>query len=241
MIIKEWSAKRLKLLIIDTETNAKTPDEGSVIEIGAILYDVDYKTPLIQLSLLFPASDNAAEHINGISPSVLQGLQWNDRALSAGLNLFNILVAQATYMVAHNAEFDRQWFNGDVLPEIDLPWLCTMEDFKFSKGKQGDSLVSLVLAHGLGVSHAHRALTDCMMISRLFDITPNLKDAVEYAARPKQLYWANVPFNKKDLAKEAGFRWEPSVKQWQKRLTQEEAASLCFPVELVSDVKEFVF
>jgi DNA polymerase III subunit epsilon len=224
------------LLIIDTETTGLNPDNDRVIELGAILYSVSHQTVIHQLSMLFPASDNPAEKINRIPSSVLPTI---DLKLQGGMLLtFEQMVKHATYAIAHNAEFDRQWFDDRHLPKLmkeDKPiqWLCTMDDFTWpQQNRPGESLVTLALAHGIGVSSAHRALTDCQLIAALLDRTDKdqLKNMITAALRPKCLFKANVSFDDRQLAKDAGFKWNASERIWTRKMVEEDTQTLPFQV-----------
>lgn len=224
------------LLIIDTETTGFNPENDCVIELGAILYNVDYQTVIHQLSMLFPAPDNPAEKINRIPSSVLPTI---DLDLQRSMLLtFEQMVKHATYAIAHNAEFDRQWFNGRHLPQLtneDKPiqWLCTMDDFTWpQQNRPGESLVTLALAHGIGVSSAHRALTDCQLIAALFDRMEKdrLPEMIAAAARPKSCFQALVSYDARQLAKDAGFKWNPDRKIWTRKMVEEDTQTLPFPV-----------
>lgn len=80
--------ENVNVLIVDTETNGTEPTKDQMIEIGAILYSVEHRTTLCQLSFLLEgASHNNCEHINGIPFAALQrvpiGLaerQWDQQA-----------------------------------------------------------------------------------------------------------------------------------------------------------------
>ncbi|MEL6384304.1 MAG: 3'-5' exonuclease [Cyanobacteria bacterium J06626_18] len=154
------------LLIIDTETTGTDPTQDTVIEIGAILYSVSCQTALSHLSFLLHAAQNAAEPINRIPPTALIALPQVLQHKS--LSLLQELALAADYVVAHNAEFDIQWFDDQQLPILRGPdqqalqWLCSMADMTWPKQtRPGESLITLALNHGIGVSSAHRALTDC--------------------------------------------------------------------------------
>lgn len=43
-----------------------------------------------------------------------------------------------------------------------------------------------------------------------------------------ELYKCSLPFEKRHLAKEAGFYWDSDNKQWRKRMTPEQAAKIQF-------------
>jgi DNA polymerase III subunit epsilon len=224
----------LNLLIIDTETTGLNPTCDRVIELGAILYSVEYQTVLHQLSTLLSAPDNPAERINRIPAAVLPTI--SPVLMQQSLLIFQTMVDQADYVVAHNAAFDRKWFNGTHLPELHrqgdpLPWLCTMDDFTFPlQNRSGDSLINLALAHGIGVGSAHRALTDCQLIAALFDRMDDLSNLIALARQPKIMFQAMVEYDDRHLAKSAGFKWNSDHRVWLRRMTEAEALQLPFAV-----------
>jgi DNA polymerase III subunit epsilon len=226
----------MKVLIIDTETSGLDPKRDWVIEIGAVLYSVTHRTTLFQLSTLLNAQENAAELINRIPPAVLPEISTDTQQIF--INTLQHLAQAANYAVAHNAAFDEQWFDGSHLPVLTnndtqpLKWLCTLEDFTFPKQtRPGENLVSLVLNHGIGVSSTHRALTDCQLIAALFDRMDDLEGMINKADRPKALYKALVSYDKKDLAKTAGFKWNAEKKIWTRRMATADTLKLQFPVQ----------
>jgi DNA polymerase III subunit epsilon len=219
------------LLILDTETTGLDPAHGELIEIAAILYSVDQQCVLQQVSTLLPieAETNAAEFINQISVSAAQA---TDKTIADAIcRLINLWGKQADHLVAHNAEFDRKWMeNHPFLGELyGREWLCSCHDFTWPKQhRSGQKLIDLALAHGIGVSSAHRALTDCQLIAALFDRLPDLAQRIDRAASPKHLVQALVSYDDRHLAKEAGFTWSAKEKQWVRRLTLTEIDQLPF-------------
>jgi DNA polymerase III subunit epsilon len=130
--------------------------------------------------------------------------------------------------IPHHLQTDYR--SGGSTPK--LKWLCTLEDFTFpQQTRQGENLVSLALNHGIGVSSAHRALTDCQLIVALFDRMDDLEGMINKADRPKALYKAQVPYEKKDLAKAAGFKWNADKKIWTRRMATADTVNLPFPVQ----------
>ena len=148
------------------------------------------------------------------------------------------MAANAGYVVAHNAAFDAQWFDDKRLPIIrgnnnqPLQWLCSMADMTWpQQARPGESLINLALDHGIGVSSAHRALTDCQLLAELFSrlSTDELTDLITQSLRPKAVFKAEVSYDNRHLAKEAGFRWNPDHKVWTRRMAIEDVAHLPFP------------
>ncbi|NJL65175.1 MAG: 3'-5' exonuclease [Methylacidiphilales bacterium] len=227
------------ILIVDTETTALEVEQGQVIEVGAILYSVKHQTPIQQISTLLPATQNPAVNINHISLEIL--LDISVETAEAGIKTIARMAKMADFIVAHNAEFDKKWFgrkNGEIiLPKLlnsqgeELRWICTCDDFEFPKQtRPRSSLVDLVLAHGIGVYANHRALTDCQLIAALFDVMEDLQGLFIQATRPKARCIALVSYQERDLAKQAGFKWFPETKTWERIIAAEDINSLPFPV-----------
>jgi DNA polymerase-3 subunit epsilon len=221
------------LLILDWETTGPDASQHKRLELGLILYSIEHNAVLQSLSTLLPIGDdpNIAQPINGIAPAAA-----NEITIDLAKGIFQqarAMAAASAYVVAHNAEFDKQWCDHPSLAFLlDLPWLCSCHDFSWPRQhRHGQKLIELALAHGIGVCSAHRALDDCNLLARLFDVMGDrLPTMVEAAAMPRHLYIADVSFADKELARAEGFQWKGDVKQWQRKLTEAEAAQMPFPV-----------
>ena len=142
-------------------------------------------------------------------------------------------------VIAHNVQFDKQWFGKGHLPEIKKPWICSMEDISWSSKlnlKASPSVVDLALAHEVPVWSAHRALTDCIYIVEVFKRCKefnfiDLEQMLVKALEPKKLVKAEVSYEERNFAKNAGFRWNDPVKgSWTRKLSERAAAKLDFSV-----------
>lgn len=230
-----------QVLIIDTETTDLEPENGQVIEIGAILYSLRHQTTIQQSSILLSADNNPAERINRIKSAALATL--SPSVMELGMTMILEMARMADVVAAHNAEFDRKWFgsagnNGVLLPNLVdasdnlLPWVCTCNDFEWPyQIRPGQSLVELALAHGIGVYANHRALTDCQLLAALFDRVDNLQEMFERALRPKARFIALVSYDNKEIAKQAGFKWFSNRKTWERVMAVEDAQQLPFRVK----------
>jgi DNA polymerase-3 subunit epsilon len=222
-----------RLLILDTETTALSPEQGQCIEVGAVLFDVADRAVLMQVSFLMPCDDNPAQHVNGIAASTSRRCQeWR-----SGLACFEAMVAGADAVLAHNASFDHQWFGNDELPALEKPWICAMEDIRWPAERQlraTPSVRDLALAYGVPVWEAHRALTDCTYLVQVFQRCQDLEALLQAALEPRRLVRARVSYDDRQLAKDAGFRWNEQVpRAWSRRLSEREIAALPFPVDPV--------
>jgi DNA polymerase-3 subunit epsilon len=222
-----------RLLILDTETTALSPQQGQCIEVGAVLFDVASRSVLMQVSFLLPCDHNPAQAINGIPAAVSRLNQpWR-----SGLACFEAMVAGADALLAHNASFDRQWFGNSALPALEKPWICSMEDIRWPAERQlraTPSVRDLALAYGVPVWAAHRALTDCIYLVQVFQRCDALEALLQAALEPRRLVRARLSYDERQLAKDAGFRWnEPVPKAWSRRLSEREIAALSFAVDPV--------
>jgi len=209
----------MKLLIVDVEATGLDPKKDSLIEVGAILFDVDHNAVIANYSFLKPCRENPVEHINKIPATLTQSCSFDSDAC---LGMLMAMLANADYVVAHNASFDKQW-----MPfPAETKWLCTMQDFKWpeSMGLKGRfSLAALALAHGVPVWAQHRALTDCIYIAQVFEKSYQLETMVKMATEPKVLCVSGLGFAQKEKVKEAGFTWnDPVERAWSKLLTNKE-------------------
>ncbi|OKH19726.1 hypothetical protein [[Limnothrix rosea] IAM M-220] len=88
-------------------------------------------------------------------------------------------------------------------------------------------MINTALNYGIGVSSAHRALTDCQLIAALFDrvselgeLDSILKTAIQRSKEAKIRAIADVSFDNKHLAKAHRFRWNPDQRYWFKDLRE---------------------
>jgi DNA polymerase-3 subunit epsilon len=220
------------VLILDTETTGIDPAKDHVIEVGAILYSIEHATVLEAFSSLICAESNEAEAINRIPAAALRSsAQHKAYALKSLL----LMADRSDAFVAHRAEFDRS-FLSPLAPFFgERPWICSKYDIQWPKQtRPGSSLVPLALEHDLGVAYAHRALTDCDLIARLFtrsrELGSDLDVMLTRAMRPKAEFVALVSYDDRQLAKDAGFQWNGDTRLWTKRCFIDDASALPFKV-----------
>ncbi len=232
-VFNEDSLSPKFLLIIDTETTGLEPGIDNCIEVGSILFHVESRSILAQNSFLIPSESNSAEVINKIPAKISRLSQpWEE-----GLRYFNFMLDRADVVLAHNAAFDRQWFGINPLPAITKPWICSMEDISWPKElhlKSRPSVRDLALAYEVPVWTAHRALTDCIYLAEVFRRCSDLEIFLEQGLEPKRLMRAEVSYDERNLAKQAGFRWNDPVRgAWTRRISDREITTLPFEVKEV--------
>lgn len=223
------------ILILDTETTGTDPQKDRIIEVGYVLWSVQYRTMLEVYSGLLPSPDNAAEKINAIPTEALR----ND-ALCVPWDTLEHASNRADAVVAHNAAFDKSFMDADDRISVrGQPWICTIEDFQWPHEPESKSLISIALSMGVGVVSAHRAVNDCLllvrMLERLGDAAPALlEDALARSLRPKSRFVSLAPFSEKDTVKAHGFHWDPDCREWWRVMAVEDAQRLPFRVREVA-------
>ena len=231
------------LLIVDVETTGLDCKRDSIIEIGGVLWNVENACGIATHAELIRSNENPAESINRIpAKATVEGVAISDALMRMGEMLF-----RADYIAAHNAKFDRSFIEAALihcpyLSEMwNRPWICTLENVRLPRKSSSRSLLALALAHDVGVVVAHRALADCETLARLFErcaeLGHDVKAMIEQAVLPRQTYMAEVSYADRALAKDAGFTWNDGTsreapKGWSKRMTEEEATRMTFPVSV---------
>lgn len=219
------------IALLDTETTGLA-DTDTCIEVSVMVYDLAAASPIRSFSSLIRAEANPAESINRIP---VEALRTAPTAESVWRSVAAI-VATTEIIVAHRAEFDRRF----VAPEIRdaKQWVCSKTEIDWSRGTPGDSLVTLALAHDIGVAYAHRASADVDLLARILtrshELGVDLVAMMSKAARPRATYRALVSFDDKEKAKAAGFLFDGATKAWTKRLVIGEPHTFPFEVREVA-------
>ena len=218
--------------LLDLETTGLDPSEDRAIEVAVTLYDLVQATPIESFASLIRHSENAAFAVNRIALGALgQAPHW-DRVWPRVRLLFD----RADVIIAHRCDFDRSFLPIEL--QVLRPFVCSKFHIQWPMGKLGDSLVTLALAHGVGVVAAHRAAVDVDILARLLtrasemimndDRPEGLVGLMVHAMRPRTKVAAIVSYEDRELAKAAGFTWEPAAKRWEREIPVDEIAALPF-------------
>jgi len=214
--------------LIDTETTGLDPIRDRAIEVAVSLFDVQRARSVASFaSLIRGPAENAAEHVNGIPAELLPEARDPEHVWGT----VRWLLEPAQIILAHHAEFDQQF-----TPDLGRPWVCTENDVAWPGRARGGSLVHLALSFGLGVSGAHRAMTDVDTLSRILtrfvELGHELEPVLLHAMRPKAMVHSLAPYEMKDVVKEHGFRWNKDEKVWWRKMSLEDAEKLPFKVRV---------
>lgn len=205
-------------IIVDLETTGLNPLEDEIIEIGILEFSVNQsiKPTLARCygALQQPSKPLTPiiQKITGLTDEALvnQKIDWP---------LVRQYLEQASIVIAHNAAFDRSFLERQPeLSSLDLHWGCSQKHIDWHKhGFKSRALNYLACDHGFLNPFAHRAMFDCATTFRL--ITPYLGELINRSyEREFELLAHQAPFDKKDVLREQGYRWNQGSRVWGKKV-----------------------
>ena len=219
----------MKLLLgIDLETDSLDVESCRVLEIGAVLWDVDSNQPVTVLDFLIRPDDDYSvpepiTQLTGISDEMIRAVGVD---LHWALERIEWLTGPAVAYVAHNGiVFDRpimervskgcglaQW-----TPNPNLPWIDTMIDPPYPAAMQSRKLAYLAADHGIAPTFAHRAMFDVLTMMQIlshYDIDP----LIEQARSPLVQARAAVTYDNRAQASARGYHWDADRRAWLKQI-----------------------
>lgn len=218
----------INVVFLDVETTGLTAGTDKIIELGIVT--ADYSPSAQRMTQVtgfldhfedpgFPIPPEITE-LTGITTEQVQGLRIDD-------NLVSSYLVGDPIIIAHNAKFDRKFFETRLPTHSNLRWACSCFDLDWTnKGLGGKSLTSLLAGEGYFFD-AHRAATDCYATTWLFHVLPQYFSAlINYANAPSVFLNAyGFPFDYKDLLKERGYRWDAANRVWGREVLQSDCLS----------------
>lgn len=211
--------------IIDLETTGTDPQQDEIIEVGILgLSHIDYKDVTITTS--YSALNEPKKSINKDIEKITGLKDHHVKGQSIDWSQVKQILKQADLIIAHNADFDRQFLLGVQEIRDDLPrWACSIKHIDWDdKGFKSKSLTYLSADHGFVNPFAHRALFDCAATFRL--IMPHLHELYANSLLKEYKVLAEgAPFEVKDTLKRRGYHWDPSSRVWFKHLLENKMAA----------------
>ncbi|MCU0763498.1 MAG: 3'-5' exonuclease [Hydrogenophaga sp.] len=218
----EGSPHRCRALVLDTETTGLVHATDRIIELAMLLVAVDVRTgqPFGPVQVFEGFEDpgmpipEKAKEVTGISDDMVRGQRLDDAAVGA-------LVAQADLVVAHNAGFDRPFVEARFPAFADKAWACSFQDIDWKAAGAGSSKLGALAADQGWFFDAHRAQVDCHALLQVLtrpvgtDLRNGWGQLIDAAAATRfRLRAVGAPFERKDLLKARGYRWDAEARVW---------------------------
>lgn len=236
----------MRILGLDVETTGLDSSKDRIIEMGCCLWDWDTHIPLaIYSALVMPERDIPEEitQLTGITNTHINEFGWPEENVILETS---DLMRKADYVMAHNAPFDKGFFETAVKRQpgcipVDKPWLDSRMDIVFPERVATRHLNYLAAEAGFINPWRHRAVFDVMTMLKLasaYDINAIISRSKE----PIVYVQALVSFDEKELAKARQYQWAARPKVWYKALKESDAkaeiAACGFRTAILSGVPE---
>lgn len=215
---------------LDVETTGLDARTGKVIELAIRRFRYDRKGVITDIDRAYEWREDPGEPLTA-EITALTGLTDEDVAgREIDADAATRLLGSASFVVAHNARFDRLWVEERLPEAAGLSWCCSMAqvDWK-ARGFDGRVLGYLLVQNGF-YHCGHRASADVdaliqMLRHRDADGRPALAEMIERGARPSWIVRAKgAHFDLKDQLRSRGYRWdaEPGRKVWWREVDDDE-------------------
>ncbi len=224
------------VLGLDLETTGLNPATDRIIEIGAVVWDVEQKKPLKLMSELIQPEIPVPAEITKITGITNEDIEKHAISLSEGMQRLADLMPSCSYFVGHNGrEFDRLFLEKAAEEcglKLHLPWIDTIHDIPYPDFIGTRKLTHLCAEHGFLNPFSHRAVFDVLSMLEVFS-KYDFSEVEKFQQSPEMKLIAKVSYDDRDKAKKAGFRWDPQGKAWYKKVKecQLPVLNFDFPVE----------
>ncbi|AKX53071.1 3'-5' exonuclease [Thiopseudomonas alkaliphila] len=215
--LRETVGDEIALALLDFETTGFTAGNDEVIELG--LVQVAYSpslekiTEIIEITSQLECPKQAISElitsITGISNEMVAGKRIDDAHVTRIVNSSNVLIA-------HNAQFDRAFFDIRFPEMANKVWACSVKDIDWrAHGFESSKLEYLLLKNGY-FYEGHRAATDCLAMVQLFASVPNaLPELLANAQKASfKILAKGVAYADREVVKKRGYRWDADNRHW---------------------------
>lgn len=203
---------------MDTETTGLNSKKDHLIELGIVIIEYCPETgQLYRVCETYNALEdpgipipNEAIKIHGITNEMVSGKKMNDSEVEA-------LLLDVGLIIAHNAAFDRAFFEARFPSLSKKAWACSVAQIPWkNEGLSAANLAYLAYRFGFHFS-AHRASDDCFALLEILhgklpeSGTNVFKMLLENARITDIKLWAlKADINHRHQLKERGYKWDGS-------------------------------
>lgn len=205
------------IVFLDTETTGMSPITDKVIELGMVrcTFSLDRKI-LLSIDRIYDAYEDPKRPIppeitklTGITDEMVKDHRFDD-------DLVLNFIAGNPLVVAHNAKFDRPFFDRRFPALSGCAWACSAKEITWQDyGFGGYKLEFLVQSLGYFYD-AHRACNDCLALCYLMHLQQKAFEELinRSLLTTYRIDAIKAPFGVKDQLKDHGYRWDGNDKIW---------------------------
>jgi len=221
---------------LDIEATGLSFTEDELIELGIVKFEYSDDGRIFRILDEFsgyqdPGQDISAfiTELTGISNDMVKGQKIDESAVANYLENVDLIIA-------HNAQFDRAFFE-KTFPSIKpKAWACSMYDVNWNSENIGSHKLEYIAYKYNFFYEGHRAVIDCLvgihiLAQQLYNSKQLvLRQLLGNALQPRYKLWTkNAPYAYKDLLRTRKYRWEThpidSFKAWCIELPESKVAA----------------
>ena len=222
---------KLIAVFLDIEATGLSYTQDKLIELGMVKFEYTEDGSIFRLLDDFSGYQDPGKPIpeyitklTGIDDDTVRGKKIEEDAVAGYLQDVDLIIA-------HNAQFDRTFFESTFPSVPAKAWGCSMYDIDWSfEGISSHKLEYIAYKYGF-FYEGHRAVIDCLAgIHILAQNLPNSQELVlkrllsnALAIRFK-IYATDSPYDSKELLKARGYRWSMNqndkYRAWSIELTE---------------------
>lgn len=225
--LRDAAGDEVALALLDFETTGFTAGSDEVIELG--LVQVAYSPSLEKITEIIEITSQLEcpkqtiseliTSITGISNEMVAGKRIDDAHVARIVNSSSVLIA-------HNAQFDRAFFDIRFPEMANKVWACSVKDIDWRRhGFESAKLEYLLLKNGYFYD-GHRAATDCLAMVQLFESVPNaLPELLATAQKASfKILAKGVSYADREVVKKQGYHWDAENRYWYTIVSDDEYA-----------------
>lgn len=211
---KDDGSKKNIGIYLDVETTGLNSDTDKVIELAMIPFEYNEDGKIFKVLPAYTSYQDPGIPLQPITTEITGITDEMITGHAIDLEQVELLLSQASIVIAHNARFDRGFMENFYDGFKDIAWGCSIADINWNEEGMG-SLKLEYLAYEYGFFYnAHRATTDCQAGIEILSNKLNksgdlvLKRLLDTANATNYRIWAvKAPFEKKDTLKQRSYRW----------------------------------
>jgi len=214
------------ILGLDFESDHFDPETTKATELGLVLWDTAISQPVEIYSSLIkevgrePLSQKITD-ITGITDAMIDAYGKSPFEI---IDNFLKMYAKADYVLAHNGNnFDRPLMRNflvrylsDEYKKLLTPkhWLDSLTDIDYPDTCSHKNMTYLQGFYKVVNPFSHRAITDVLTMLTIVDKNFDWQEIVEISHSPTMRFIAQVDYHNRDVAKDAGFKWDSTKRIW---------------------------
>jgi len=208
------NSEKLIGVFLDIESTGLSYRDDKLIELGMVKFEYTVDGRIFCILDEFHAYQDPncripdfITQLTGISNDMVNGRQIDHMAVASYL-------ANVDLIIAHNAEFDRAFFEStfpDIKPKA---WACSMYDINWNSEKIESHKLEYIAYKYNFFYEGHRAITDCLvgihiLSQQLYNSKQLvLKELLSNALQPRFKLWTkNAAYEHKDKLRSRRYKW----------------------------------